>query len=71
MVSLQPPDGKSPRCLGGPGRAIHEILHALGFFHEQSRSDRDDHVVFLPENVIQRKYRACKNLKNCNSFVFY
>ncbi|XP_030649908.1 low choriolytic enzyme-like [Chanos chanos] len=30
----------------------HEMLHALGFNHEQSRSDRDDHVRILFQNVI-------------------
>ncbi|KAK3528126.1 hypothetical protein QTP86_023852, partial [Hemibagrus guttatus] len=31
----------------------HEFLHALGFHHEQTRSDRDDHVRILLQNVIQ------------------
>ena len=56
MLSLQPPDEQGPKCLGGPGKAIHEILHALGIFHEQSRADRDDHVVFVAENVVKREY---------------
>ncbi|KAM8761909.1 low choriolytic enzyme-like [Acanthopagrus schlegelii] len=30
----------------------HELLHALGFDHEQTRSDRDQHVRILLQNVI-------------------
>ncbi|KAJ8340227.1 hypothetical protein SKAU_G00348600 [Synaphobranchus kaupii] len=30
----------------------HQLLHALGFYHEQQRSDRDRHVCILYKNII-------------------
>ncbi|KAJ4946975.1 hypothetical protein JOQ06_009018 [Pogonophryne albipinna] len=30
----------------------HELLHALGFNHEQTRSDRDNHIRVLLQNVV-------------------
>lgn len=56
IVSLQPPDDRSPNCLGNEGRAIHELMHALGIFHEQSRADRDRFVKIIWDNIIPGRF---------------
>ncbi|CAG7835235.1 unnamed protein product [Allacma fusca] len=53
IVSLQQPDLKSAQCFAGVGRPLHETMHALGVYHEQSRPDRDDHVKVEKKNVIR------------------
>lgn len=50
----------------GLSQAIHEIYHALGFWHEQSRSDRDSYISILWKNI-QKSHKQNFNKQATNS----
>jgi hypothetical protein len=50
----QPVELKADCLSGGTlmGQAVHELLHALGMYHEQSRCDRDTYVTINTANML-------------------
>ncbi|XP_063050209.1 low choriolytic enzyme-like, partial [Engraulis encrasicolus] len=44
----------------------HELLHALGFDHEQCRSDRDQHILIYWQNIIPEYIFAFKKINTNN-----
>ena len=50
----QPVSLQADKCLKR-GTIQHELLHVLGFMHEQNRPDRDDYVHILYKNIPKSK----------------
>ncbi|XP_053673697.1 astacin-like [Anopheles nili] len=46
MLNLQ-----TPACMTNVGTPVHELMHSLGFLHEQSRFDRDDYIEVKTTNL--------------------
>ncbi|KAM8855632.1 high choriolytic enzyme 1 [Spinachia spinachia] len=67
LLSLQ-----TPGCMWS-GVASHELMHALGFVHEQSRSDRDQYVTIVWSNIIPAQVHNFRKhvTNNLNSLYDY
>ena len=48
-------------CLKKPAKVKHEVMHSLGIWHQQMRSDRKDHVEILHKNIPKNKWKNFKS----------
>jgi len=63
--------GKQRISLGkgcpGTGVVTHELMHALGWLHEQSRADRDDYIKIHWDNIEKNMWSQFRKCENCDA----
>lgn len=42
----------SPRCFSTRGFLLHQLMHVLGFYHEHTRTDRDNYIDVERRNIV-------------------
>lgn len=55
---------QSPDCLLIIGTTIHELLHAVGFMHEQNREERDKFVFIRSGNIERGREKNFEKAKS-------
>lgn len=59
---------QTPGCLTKPGTAIHELMHVLGFLHEQNRKERDSFVDIQLQNIQRNAIPNFQRMSNTVAF---
>jgi len=52
------------RCLNEVGTPIHELMHVIGYMHEQSRKDRDSYITINWNNIrpaMKSQFAKCES----------
>ncbi|MCO4793622.1 MAG: hypothetical protein KC493_07920 [Bacteriovoracaceae bacterium] len=52
------------------GKVIHELMHTIGFLHEQNREDRDKHLTVLWQNIDEEFHLQFKKIKSRNQKIY-
>lgn len=60
-----------PSCLGRKGTIAHELMHALGFYHEQSRPDRNKYVFVASSNIKTNRMNNFVRKSNTKAYDHY
>ncbi|XP_059476688.1 zinc metalloproteinase nas-4-like [Neocloeon triangulifer] len=59
---------QAPACLAKVGTVLHELMHTVGFLHEQNRAERDQYVDILWENVEKGREENFKKISASIAF---